>query len=174
MEELKDFPKNNNNNDNNNDESTSIKYEKNNSPYRWLILLLASLMLVGMMWCFDTPSAVKSQMNEYMGHAEDFETEFALLFSFYSFPNIIFPFFGGYLIDKLGVRLCLVIFALLLLIGQVLFSFGLSIRNWPVMYLGRFIFGIGGESFGVANQAFLVNWFKGIFYSYITCFIFFC
>mmetsp|Transcript_18356 Transcript_18356/g.25223 ORF Transcript_18356/g.25223 Transcript_18356/m.25223 type:complete len:128 (-) Transcript_18356:379-762(-) len=44
---------------------------------------------------------------------------------------------------------------------KTIFSFGISIKSWPVMFVGRLIFGLGGECFGVANSALLTDWFKG-------------
>ena len=44
---------------------------------------------------------------------------------------------------------------------QVVFSLGISIHSWPLMFVGRFIFGLGGENLVVANSALLADWFKG-------------
>jgi hypothetical protein len=38
---------------------------------------------------------------------------------------------------------------------------GLQVKSWPIIFLGRLIFGFGGESFTVANSALLADWFKG-------------
>jgi MFS family permease len=74
---------------------------------------------------------------------------------------VILPFFGGYLVDRFGVRVCLLLFSSLIAIGQVIFAIGLSAKSWPIIFLGRLIFGFGGESFTVANSALLADWFKG-------------
>lgn len=55
----------------------------------------------------------------------------------------------------------LLLFSSLIAVGQVIFSIGLSIKSWPVIFLGRLVFGFGGESFTVANSALLADWFKG-------------
>jgi MFS family permease len=96
-----------------------------------------------------------------MGDPSDYETLFSLLYTLYSAPNVILPFFGGYFVDVFGVRLCLLIFASLIAVGQIIFSLGLSIKSWPVLFLGRLVFGFGGESLTVANSALLADWFKG-------------
>lgn len=70
------------------------------------------------------------------------------------------PFFGGYFVDKIGVRLCLLVFAALVTAGQVIFTIGLSSKSWSIMFIGRFVFGLGGESLVVANSALLADWFK--------------
>lgn len=43
--------------------------------------------------------------------------EFNMLYSIYSLPNIVLPFFGGILIDKMGVRFSIFIFATVMTIG---------------------------------------------------------
>ena len=73
---------------------------------------------------------------------------------------MILPFFGGYFVDKLGVRSCLIVFVSIIAIGQVVFSFGLSIMSWPVMLLGRAIVGCGETSNSVANSAIVAEWFQ--------------
>jgi MFS family permease len=57
--------------------------------------------------------------------------------------------------------MCLLLFSSLIAIGQVIFSLGLSLKSWPLMFVGRLVFGFGGESFTVANSALLAQWFKG-------------
>jgi MFS family permease len=40
-------------------------------------------------------------------------------------------------------------------------AFGVSIESWGVMFLGRVLFGFGGESIAVANSSILADWFEG-------------
>jgi MFS family permease len=47
---------------------------------------------------------------------------------------------------RFGVRICLLVFTSLIALGQVIFAFGVSIKSWPVVFLGRLVFGFGGES----------------------------
>lgn len=58
--------------------------------------------------------------------ANDFNNNFNLLYSVYSWPNIILPFFGGYITDRLGVRLMGVIFMALVTFGQLIVALGSS------------------------------------------------
>jgi len=84
------------------------------------------------------------------------------LYSWYSWPNVILSLFGGYLIDKaFGVRLGAIIFLLFICAGQAIFAFGAFVNRFWLMKLGRFVFGIGGESLVVASNNFAVSWFKG-------------
>ena len=42
-----------------------------------------------------------------------------------------------------------------------MFAFGAYLKSWPVMLLGRVIFGLGGENITVAQSALLADWFAG-------------
>lgn len=138
-----------------------VNTPKPKSPLRWIVLVLACLQLIGSYYCYDIPSAIKTQIDDYMGDPSNYEFLFSLMYTLYSAPNVILPFFGGYFVDLFGVRLCLLIFASLIAVGQVIFAFGLSIKSWPVILIGRLVFGFGGESLTVANSALLADWFKG-------------
>lgn len=131
------------------------------SPYRWLILFLTCAMMIGNYYTYDNPAALKTQIDDYMGNPDDFETLYNLLYTVYSIPNVILPFFGGYFVDTWGVRVCLIIFCVLIFTGQIVFAIGLEAKSWPLMYVGRIIFGMGGESLSVGNSAILADWFEG-------------
>ena len=42
--------------------------------------------------------------------------------------------------------MCLAMFVAFITIGQIVFALGVSLKSWPVMFLGRVIYGFGGES----------------------------
>lgn len=62
---------------------------------------------------------------------------------------------------RFGVQICLLIFTTLITLGQLIFSIGISVRSWYVLFLGRFVFGLGGECLIVANSALIADWFRG-------------
>jgi len=139
-----------------------LAQERNQSSSRWLVLALTCLMLVANYYCYDIPAALHQQFSDYMGDEDgNFETYFQLLYTLYSAPNVILPFFGGYFVDKFGTRVCLISFMTMLLIGQIVFTFGISQKSWMWMFIGRILYGFGGESVAVANSAVLSEWFKG-------------
>lgn len=49
----------------------------------------------------------------------------------------------------------------ILMIGQLIVSFGGLLDAYWMMIVGRFIFGIGAESLAVAQNNYAVRWFKG-------------
>ncbi|PSN30823.1 Major facilitator superfamily domain-containing protein 1 [Blattella germanica] len=60
-----------------------------------------------------------------------------------------------------GIRLGTIIYATLVVIGQIIFALGGIFDTFWLMVLGRFVFGIGGESLAVAQNNYAVLWFKG-------------
>jgi MFS family permease len=135
---------------------------KPKSPLRWTVLSLSCLMMLGSYYCFDIPSAIKTQIGDYMGADEkEYETYFALMYSLYAIPNVILPFFGGYFVDTFGQCLSLLVSTSFLLAGQIVVSVGFSIKSWYLILAGRFIFALGGENLIVASSALLADWFIG-------------
>jgi len=53
------------------------------------------------------------------------------------------------------------LFAFIIILGQIIFSMGGFLDRLWVMEVGRFVFGIGGESLSVAQNTYAVSWFKG-------------
>lgn len=114
----------------------------------------------GSYFCFDNPAALHSEFREDL---EMTEVQFMNLYAWYSWPNVVLSFVGGFLIDKVfGVRLGASIFSLFLIAGQFVFAAGAFINVHWLCYLGRFIFGIGGESLAVAQNTYTVKWFSGM------------
>lgn len=95
------------------------------------------------------------------------DVEYQLLYSMYSFPNIILPLFGGYFIDKIGKRTGIIVFACIVAVGQFIFAVSTHAAQSSegfgkfLMVLGRFIFGIGGENLAVTESSYIASWFKG-------------
>lgn len=145
------------------------KRNKSESGLRWLILCLTCIVMIGNYYCYDIPASLHTQLKNYLpalspdsrSNSNRFEILFSLLYSVYSVPNIFLPFLGGFFVDRFGVRICLLCFVFLILLGQGIFSYGLVYQSWGIMLFGRVIYGLGGESLGVANGALLSEWFKG-------------
>eukprot|EP00397_Hematodinium_sp_SG-2012_P008968 GEMP01009040.1.p1 GENE.GEMP01009040.1~~GEMP01009040.1.p1 ORF type:complete len:515 (+),score=90.33 GEMP01009040.1:30-1547(+) len=126
--------------------------------WRFLALFVTSFYLCGSYYAFDFPAAARGEILEWMNINSE---SFATIMACYSLPNVILPIFGGVLVDNIGIRRSLVLFATLNLIGQGLFSVGLRRRQFYFVCFGRFVFGLGGECLNVANSALTTHWFKG-------------
>lgn len=67
---------------------------------------------------YDNPAALESHFLEDLNLSV---TQYSLLYSVYSYPNMILCFFGGFLIDRVfGLRWGAIIFGSFILVGQVL------------------------------------------------------
>lgn len=86
-------------------------------PCAILVLVLICLLSFGSYYCYDNPVALQNIIINVM--KVDF-TRYNLLYSLYSWPNVILALVGGLLMDRVfGVRLGTVIFSALICLGQV-------------------------------------------------------
>ncbi|OXB70742.1 UNVERIFIED_CONTAM: hypothetical protein H355_005199 [Colinus virginianus] len=152
-------------------------------PHRLLVLALMCFLGFGSCFCYDNPAALQTQVQADM---KVNTAQFMALYAWYSWPNVVLCFFGGFLIDRVfGIRLGTVIFSIFVCVGQVVFALGALLNAFWLMEVGRFIFGsgmlscyppvvinvlfgafflffrIGGESLAVAQNTYAVSWFKG-------------
>ncbi|CAD8149664.1 unnamed protein product [Paramecium pentaurelia] len=126
---------------------------------RWLFLGMTCLFQVGCCICIDFPSVLASQIQSTFNVGQK---DINYLFSIYSMPNIVLPFFGGLIIDKIGVKSALLIFCSFLVIGQGLCVQGAYDKDFNLLKLGMLFLGIGGEvCLTVAQSALLTKWFLG-------------
>ncbi|KAF7257989.1 hypothetical protein EG68_04294 [Paragonimus skrjabini miyazakii] len=125
--------------------------------HRYLMLFFICFLSFGDYFCYDTPAAMQNLMVRDLDLTA---TEFMNLYAWYSWPNVILCFVGGYLIDRVfGIALGAIIFSLCVLTGQILFGVGALVRSVGLMYFARFVFGIGGESLGVTQNTYTSDWF---------------
>ncbi len=126
--------------------------------HRGIALFLMSAIGFGSYFCFDNPGALQDVMREELRITA---YQFSLFYAWYSMPNTVLPIIGGYLIDGFfGMRLATIIYAFIIVIGQVMFAVGAYFDLLAVMEVARFIFGVGGESLAVAQNTYAVAWFK--------------
>ncbi|KAM4863492.1 lysosomal dipeptide transporter MFSD1 isoform X2 [Urocitellus parryii] len=134
-------------------------YDPSHLAHRLVVLLLMCLLGFGSYFCYDTPAALQTQVKRDM---QVNTTKFMLLYAWYSWPNVVLCFLGGFLIDRVfGIRWGTIIFSCFVCIGQVIFALGAIVNAFWLMEFGRFVFGIGGESLAVAQNTYAVSWFKG-------------
>ncbi|XP_041120186.1 major facilitator superfamily domain-containing protein 1-like isoform X2 [Polyodon spathula] len=127
--------------------------------HRIVVLIFMCFLGFGSYFCYDNPAALQTQIVQDM----DLNTSmFMQLYAWYSWPNVVLCFLGGFLLDRVfGIRLGTIIFSLFVCVGQVIFAAGAFFDAFWLMELGRFVFGIGGESLAVAQNTYAVSWFKG-------------
>jgi MFS family permease len=138
----------------------AIIISKNTMKSRWAVLFLSCTILIANYYCYDNPSALHDQLKDRFKEQKDYELWFNLLYTVYSVPNVVLPFFGGYLVDTIGARKMIIVFAILLTLGQAVFALGCTTKSFTAMLIGRVIFGLGGESIVVTQSAMMAEWFK--------------
>ena len=123
--------------------------------YRLAILGLASFMLFGSYFAYDSVAAIAPSLIEAL---KADRAAIGTMYSAYSFAAIAAVLVGGILIDQIGTRRASLLFSALLTVGAAVVAFAPSI-GW--IYAGRVLFGMGSEPLVVAQSAILARWFRG-------------
>jgi len=123
--------------------------------YRIAILALASFMLFGSYFAYDSVGAIEVTLIQALGIDRG---AIGTMYSAYSVAAVIAVLLGGLLIDKIGTRRASLLFSAVLTAGACIVAFAPSI-GW--IYAGRLLFGMGSEPLVVAQSAILARWFRG-------------
>jgi MFS family permease len=123
--------------------------------YRWLVLVFVSLAMFGSYYAYDALSPLADVLKQQLKFSD---LDIGFLQFMYSFPNIFTVVIGGFIIDRIGLRKALMIFAVLSFIGPAITA---ASGHLSVMATGRLIFGMGAESLNVAVTTALARWFRG-------------
>jgi MFS family permease len=65
----------------------------------------------------------------------------------------------GIMIDKIGVRIFIVLFTIIFVVGHIIFAASIIVASFPLALLGRFIFGVGDGCLCIAESVFITKWF---------------
>src|SRR5713101_1675295 len=123
--------------------------------YRWLVLIFVSLAMFGSYYVYDALSPLADVLKQQLGFSD---LDIGFLQAIYSFPNIFTVVVGGFIIDRIGLRKALMIFAVLSFVGPAITA---ATGHLTIMAAGRLIFGMGAESLNVAVTTALARWFRG-------------
>jgi MFS family permease len=124
-------------------------------PYRFAVLLCASLMAFGSYFAYDSVGAIETTLIQVF-HTD--RSAIGAMYSVYSIAAVFAVLFGGYLVDRIGTRAASLLFSGLVVVGAAIVA---SAPSLPVLYLGRIVFGMGSETMIVAQSAILARWFTG-------------
>ena len=113
------------------------------------------LVMLGNYYCYDSIAPVAEQLARDL-HFTD--TQIGSLNAIYSFPNIFLTVLGGVLVDRFSARRVAVATTAICLVGALVTALG---TQYPVMVIGRLLFGIGSETLAVASLVALAQWFTG-------------
>ena len=140
-------------------DSKSFNLHPNSNVYKYVILVLICIVKVCLNYVYDSPAGLEKVIIDTL----DLDvSQYSLLYSVYSWPNIILSVLGGIVIDRiLGLRLGTLIFMALSTIGQLIFALGGFFDTFWLLVVARFIIGVGAEITFIATDAFAASWFKG-------------
>ncbi len=124
-----------------------------------LFFVAAALAMLGNYYVYDAIGPVAELLTQQL-HFSD--TQIGTLNAIYSLPNIFLVVIGGILIDRFSARVMVVATTAICLVGAVVTAFG---EHFPVMALGRLLFGIGAETLVVAVLVALAQWFTGRYFA---------
>ncbi|HEY6104379.1 MAG TPA: MFS transporter [Anaeromyxobacteraceae bacterium] len=129
--------------------------------YRWLVLLACGLAMFGNYYVFDALYPVTPLLEKVLGFTGE---EVGLLDTAYNVAALLTLLAGGVLIDRLGTARSAVIFGALGALGSLLIAILPAVFPHSAavaMMAGRFVLGVGGESFIVAATTVVGRWFSG-------------
>lgn len=126
---------------------------------KYILLCCICLFTFGSYFMFDIPGAIETQLRAHFGAWYD-TTDTLILYSVYSVPNCVLALFGGHIIDQItGVRVGCILFCSLVVLGNILFALGVTMKQFWLCVIGRVLFALGGESLTVAQNTITVRWF---------------
>ncbi len=123
--------------------------------YRWTVLIFVSLAMFGNYYIYDSINPLERIFIERLGFSA---TQFGWLNASYSVAAVLTLLIGGIIIDRIGTKKAITIFAVLCLMGAILTA---AKGQAGMMIAGRTVLGLGAESMIVAVTTALAKWFRG-------------
>jgi MFS family permease len=131
------------------------------TTFRWSILVACSLAMFGAYYVFDALAPATPLLQSQLGFTD---AQVGLLDTAYNVAALLTLVAGGLLIDRLGTRRSVVLFAGIGAAGGSLIAVlpaMLPATPAAAMMAGRFVLGVGSELFYVAATTVVGRWFKG-------------
>ena len=123
--------------------------------YRWIVLVVVSLTMGSNYYMYDSINPLQRIFVARLGFTA---TDFGWLNSAYAVSAILTLLFGGIIIDRIGARRSISLFAVICCVGATLSAFS---GRPGLMIASRAVLGLGGESLVVAATTVIAKWFKG-------------
>jgi MFS family permease len=120
---------------------------------RWLILGAIGIACYGAYYAFDYIGPLAPLLDRQLHFSN---SDIGLLQAAYSFPNIVAMLICGVVIDRLGTRKSLSIFAMLIFVGLVVTALSPRVG---IMAAGRVLVGAGGEALALTANVSVARWF---------------
>jgi MFS family permease len=122
---------------------------------KWWVLGLICLANFGSYYVYDAIASVVDLLHRQLGFAY---ADIGALNAVYSLPNVFIALLGGIWADRMGPARVSAWTAAICFVGTALTAVG---QHLWLMVLGRFLFGVGGETLFVALLTGVGRWFIG-------------
>jgi MFS family permease len=134
-------------------ESGLIERPTPSRTVRWLVLGAIGIACYGAYYAFDYIGPLAPLLDRQLHFSN---SDIGLLQAAYSFPNIVAMLICGVIIDRLGTRKSLSIFAMLIFVGLVVTALSPRVG---IMAAGRVLVGAGGEALALTANVSVARWF---------------
>ncbi len=123
--------------------------------FRWTVLLFLSLAMYSNYYIYDAINPLVDIFAKQLGFTDE---NIGWLNSSYSVAAVLTLLLGGLIIDRIGTKKSIAVFAAICMLGAGLTAVK---GDFGLMIAGRAVLGLGAESLIVAVTTALAKWFKG-------------
>ncbi|CAG8749974.1 4837_t:CDS:2, partial [Funneliformis mosseae] len=88
-------------------------------------------------------------------------SKYGVVQSSVSLINTFLPILGGIFLDTFGTLVGSILVTSLIAIGNILVALSTNLKSFPVMVIGRILYGIGSGNINIVQVTILSHWFKG-------------
>jgi len=135
--------------------SGAVSKPKPSVFYRWMVLIFISLAMFGNYYIYDSIAPIADMLKSELGFSD---MNIGSLNSIYSFAAVFILIISGPIIDRLGTKISIMLFATICSVA----AFVTAVSSDLYVMLGsRLLLGIGSEPLIVAITTALAKWFKG-------------
>ncbi|CAO3638916.1 unnamed protein product [Cunninghamella echinulata] len=137
--------------------STDAAFANASWQYKTIALVTALLLPLGSHFSGSALSAMKKPIR---AHLNIDNTRYGVLSASVSIINTIFPIAGGIFIDMFGSVWGTLFVNILVIIGSLLTAIACKYSSFPLIIVGRVIFGIGSGLIVTMQESLLSKWFR--------------
>lgn len=138
--------------------SRLVRIERDTKFYRFVLLFLSVIIVFSGYFQFDLPAIT---VNQILPRLNINMEQYSTIFVGYSISNTIVPLLSGPFFGKFGKWRGVTVIAITITIGIVIVWLGIVSGNFPVVVIGRTVYGLGGESVFVGVDILVTKWFQG-------------
>ncbi|KAI9297440.1 MFS general substrate transporter [Neoconidiobolus thromboides FSU 785] len=132
--------------------------DKSKSKYgKGLVLLCVLLLAFGSHYSGHALGSLKADLKKNMQITNH---EYGVLQSSVALVNTILPVIGGLSIDKFGTSKGSILATSFITLGTIMVAISTNISYFPMMIIGRLVYGLGSGTIVIIQGAIITHWFK--------------